>query len=177
MKTLLFLAAFLPTTAFCQGFLPRWEMSLSTDANSFSDPGGGHNQIALAFRPGLFVLPGLSLEPEIAWAAFRGQSPAVNASGNISYSYGMGYNTFVPFVLVGYGAGNGFPFYQPLQKDATYLSAITFLNAGGGLKIMVLGGRSLVRIEYRYQAFKADIHGFKENVFARRILVGFSILL
>lgn len=177
MKTLLFLIAFLPAAAFCQGFMPRWEMSLSTDANSFSDASGGHSQISLAARPGFFVIQGLSVEPELAWAGFKGQAPALSVSGNLSYNYGMGYNTFVPFVLVGYGAGNGFPFYQPIQKDATYLSAITFLNAGCGLKIMALGGRSLIRVEYRYQAFKADLQGVKENVFARRILIGFSVLL
>ncbi len=177
MKTLLFLITFLPVTAFCQGFLPRWEMSLSTDANSFSDGRGGHSQVALAFRPGFYVIEGLSVEPEVSWAGFRGQAPAMNMSGNLSYSYGMGYNVVVPFVLAGYGIGNGFPFYQPIQKTGTYLSAINFFNAGGGLKIMVLGGRSLVRIEYRYQAFKADLSGIKQNVFARRLLLGFSILL
>lgn len=177
MKALLFLIAFIPATAFSQGFLPRWEMSLSTDANSFSAGGQAHNQIGLAFRPGLYIIDGLSIEPEVFWGTAKGQSPAYNASANLSYSYGMGYNMFVPFVLVGYGEGNGFPFFEPLQKDANYLSAISFLNAGGGLKIMTFGGRSLVRIEYRYQAFNADLFGFQQKVYARRILVGFSVLL
>lgn len=179
MKTLLFLITFVPATAFCQGFLPRWEMSLSTDLNSFSDPGGSQSQLALAFRPGLFIVQGLSVEPEFFWGAIKQQSPALNLSGNLSYSYGMGYNMFVPFVLVGYGAGNGFPFYEPMAKayGAADLSAITFLNAGGGIKIMTFGGRSLVRIEYRYQAFNAHLGGVTTKVFARRILVGFSILL
>jgi len=89
----------------------------------------------------------------------------------------MGYNVFVPFVLVGYGVGNGFPFYEPLPRQAANLTAISFLNAGGGLKIMLLGGRSLLRLEYRYQAFNADLYGYKENLFARRVLIGFSVLL
>lgn len=179
MKTLLFLITFVPATAFCQGFLPRWEMSLSTDMNSFSDAGGAHSQLALAFRPGLFLVQGLSVEPEFFWGTMKGQAPALNLSGNLSYSYGMGYNMFVPFVLVGYGAGNGFPFYEPMPKEygALHPYSIAFLNAGGGLKIMTFGGRSLVRIEYRYQAFNADLGGVTYKVFARRILVGFSVLL
>ncbi len=152
-------------------------MSLSTDANSFCDSRGSHNQVSAAFRPGLFIVDDLSVEPELFWGTTKGQAPALNLSGNVSYSYGMGHNMFVPFVLVGYGAGNGFPFYEPLQKNANYLSAITFLNAGGGLKVMTLGGRALIRLEYRYQAFTADLYGFKENVFARRLLIGFSVLL
>ena len=177
MKTLVLLIALIPATAFCQRFMPRWEMSLSTDANSFSDSRGSHNQVSLAFRPGLFIVDGLSVEPELFWGTTKGRAPALNLSGNISYSYGMGQNIFVPFVLVGYGAGNGFPFYEPLQKNANYLSAITFLNAGGGLKVMMLGGRALIRLEYRYQAFTADLYGVKGNVFARRFMVGFSVLL
>ncbi len=177
MKTLLLILALVPSTAFCQGFLPRWEMSLSTDANSFSDSRGGHNQVSLAFRPGFFIIQGLSVEPELFLGIAKGQAPALNLSGNLCYSYGMGYNVFVPFVLIGYGAGNGFPFYEPLQRDATYYSAIKFLNAGCGLKVMTLGGRALLRVEYRYQAFTADIKDMNENVFARRLLIGFSVLL
>ncbi len=177
MKTILLLITLIPASAFCQGFMPRWEMSVSMDANSFSAPDGAHNQVGLAFRPGLFIVDGLSVEPEIYGGAAKGQAPALNLSGNLSYSYGMGHNVFVPFVLVGYGAGNGFPFSQPIQKDTPNLTAITFLNAGAGLKIMTLGGRALLRLEYRYQDFKANAYGLKGNVYARRVLVGFSVLL
>lgn len=177
MKTLIFLIALMPATAFCQGFMPRWELSLSTDANSFSDSRGSHNEVSFAFRPGLYIVDGLSVEPEVFGGTTKGRAPALNVSGNLSYSYGMGLHTFVPFVLVGYGSGNGFPFNEPLQRNANYLSAITFLNAGGGLKVMTLGGRALIRLEYRYQAFTADLYGIKENVYARRFLVGFSVLL
>ncbi len=177
MKTLLVLIALAPAAAFAQGFMPRWEMSLSADANSFSDPNGGHNQVSFAVRPGFFPIADLSIEPELFVGTLKGRSPAINLSGNLSYSYGMGKHEFVPFVLAGYGAGNGFPFELPIQKDASYLSAIKFLNLGGGLKIMTLGGRALLRIEYRYQAFTADLLGVKENAYARRLLVGFSVLL
>ncbi len=152
-------------------------MSLSADANSFSDGGGSHNQVSLAFRPGLFIIEGLSVEPELFVGTMKGRAPALNLSGNLSYSYGMGHNVFVPFVLVGYGAGNGLPFGQPLVRQGNYLSAVTFLNAGAGLKVMVIGGRALVRVEYRYQAFKTDLYGVKGNTYARRLLVGFSVLL
>ncbi|HEY9164705.1 MAG TPA: hypothetical protein VIS48_00940 [Candidatus Kryptonia bacterium] len=177
MKTLLFLILLVPAVGFCQGFHPRWEMSLSTDANSFSSPGGNNNYASLAVRPGLFLVEGLSIEPEFLSAVAKGIPPALNVSGNLSYSYGIGYNVVVPFALVGYGVGDGLPFNQPLIRSAGYMTGIRFLNLGAGLKIMTLGGRALFRVEYRYQDFDEVYLRSSPHVYARRILLGFSVLL
>lgn len=182
MKTLAFIILFAPAVGSCQGFLPRWEMSASVDANSFSNSiGSRQNQyVSLAFRPGFYPVlgVGLSVEPELFLGATKGQAPAVNLSGNISYSLGMGYWGFVPFVLAGYGLGDGIPFYQPLVRTpGTTPSAINLYNVGGGLKIMALGGRGLIRLEYRYQEFNATAPSTPVRVFARRLLVGFAVLL
>jgi hypothetical protein len=191
MKTFLVIA-FFPALAFCQGFLPRWELSLAADVNSVSS----RNQyVFLQGRAGFYPLvgEGLSIEPELTFGrtnetvdyngASYGKTNPVNAyniSGNISYGYGMGYWPAVPFVLIGYGVGDGVPFYQPMSEETNLKSktAVSVLNMGAGVKIMTLGGRGLFRLEYRYQAFTESLYrGGNRHVFGRRILLGVSVLL
>jgi len=178
MKTILVVILF-PVMGFCQGFLPRWEMSLSTDANSYTNTdGSGSNQyISIGFRPGFYIVEGLSVEPELFWGATKGNPSSFNLSGNISYSYGMGHSAFVPFVLVGGGGGDGIPFNFPLQRTVGRISTISLINAGGGLKVMALGGRALLRIEYRYQRFNVPYSGYSNKIDANHILLGFGVLL
>jgi len=175
MKSLILILLF-PAMAMCQGFLPRWEMSLSADVNNIS---ATQSYVSFAFRPGFYPIlgEGLSIEPEVVYGRANGIS-ASNISGNISYSLEMGYWPFVPFLLVGYGVGDGIPFYQPMPKEAVSSSTgVSVLNIGGGVKVMALGGRGLLRLEYRYQGFSEDFSGFTGHVYGRRLLLGFSVLL
>lgn len=183
MRKLLVFVLLFPAAGFCQGFLPRWELSLSADANSFSVSSlgqGNHQYVSVSISPAFYPVLGLGLaiEPELAVGAIKGEPPAFNLAGNVTYSYGMGYWPVVPFVLVGYGTGNGVPFYQPMQRyGAATLSSIEVFNGGLGIKVMTLGGRALLRVEYRYQAFynrKSDPY---IRIFARRLLLGFDVLL
>ncbi len=181
MKKLLLLIVLFPSVGFCQGFLPRWELSLSTDLNSYSLNGQSESYASVAFRPGFYPVLGLglSIEPELFVGAAKGEAPAINLSGNIAYSYGMGYWPVVPFAEVGFGMGDGIPFNQPLQREVGIVpSGIQFYNAGVGVKIMTLGGRALLRIEYRYQAFKPRTPPpYPLKIEANRILIGFGVLL
>lgn len=184
MKKLLFLLVLFPAVGYSQGFLPRWEMSLSTDANSYTGQGVSQSYFSLAFRPGFYPILGLgfSIEPELFVGAAKGRAPALNVSGNLSYSFGMGYWPVVPFVEAGYGAGNGMPFYQPMQKEPgiTSTTGEKLLSVGGGIKVMVLGGRGLLRVEYRYQNFRVGSHFLEANyldVDANRLMLGFGVLL
>lgn len=189
MKKILLILLF-PSMAFCQGFLPRWEMSLSTDLNSYSSDGnGGAQYLSLAFRPGFYPMldVGLSIEPELVYAQVSGIS-RTNISGNLSYSYELGYWPVVPFVLVGYGIGNSVPYNVANNKypwpQTTSSTGVSFINAGCGVKVMTFGGRGLLRVEYRYQDFSgtfpkdaAHHASYKDQVFGRRLLLGFSVLL
>jgi len=174
MRTFLIIILF-PAIAFCQGFLPRWEMSLSGDMNSISS---SNQYISLAFRPGFYPIPGegLSIEPEVFYGRADGID-AVNVSGNLSYSLEMGYWPAAPFALVGFGLGDGIPFYQPMTRVTNGSTDVSLLNIGCGVKIMALGGRGLLRIEYRYQGFSEKFTGFTAHVYGRRLLLGFAILL
>lgn len=176
MKTILVIILF-PVLGVCQGFLPRWEMSVSGDVNSYSNSNGSTWYAALAFRPGLFIDYGFSVEPELFCGVSKGNSNAENISGNLCYNYGMGYSVVVPFVLVGYGIGNGVPFNQPLRRETDNSTGVSLVNAGGGLKIMALGGRALLRAEYQYQSFTVKYTNFTDHIHANRLLLGFSVLL
>lgn len=182
MRKLVLMILLFPAVGFCQGFLPRWEMSLSADANSLSPSStvGSNEYLSLSFRPAFYPIlgSGLAIEPELAVGATKGESPAFNITGNISYSLGMGYWPVVPFALVGYGMGDGIPFYQPMQRFLnTTLSGIQIYNAGIGVKVMTLGGRALLRVEYRYQVFHAVPPQPNLRIYARRILIGIGVLL
>ncbi len=177
MKTFLVIILF-PTLAFCQGFLPRWELSLSGDINSVT---ASNQYISLEGSAGFYPLlgEGLSIEPEAAFGRTNGQN-AYNVSGNLSYGYGMGYWPVVPFVLVGYGLGDGIPFYQPMPQvnGLSSNTGVSVINIGGGAKVMALGGRALLRLEYRYQAFTESLYGGgSRNVYGRRVLLGVALLL
>ncbi len=181
MKRILLLIALYPTVGFCQGFLPRWEMSLSADANSYTYHNASQGYVALAFRPGFYPVLGLglSVEPELAFGAIKGTAPAFDLSGNLLYNFGMGYWPVVPFLEAGYGVGNGIAFYQPMTRErGVGLTGVKFLNLGGGLKIMILGGRALLRVEYRYQQYSDFTYPFSHfSAVANRFLLGFGVLL
>lgn len=177
MKKILVILLF-PAMAFCQGFLPRWEVSLSGDVNTVT---ASNQYISLDARAGFypFLGEGLSVEPELAFGRTNSKN-ATNLSGNLSYGYGMGYWPAVPFVLVGYGVGNGIPFYQPMPQESGLNSStgVSVLNIGGGVKGMALGGRALFRLEYRYQGFNEDLwKKSAKHVYGRRILLGVAVLL
>jgi len=177
MRSFLVILLF-PAMAFCQGFLPRWELSLSGDINTVT---AIHQYISLEGRAGFYPIlgEGLSVEPEAAFGRTNAKN-AVNVSANVSYGYGMGYWPAVPFVLAGYGMGNGIPLDVPMpqQVGVTSNTGVGFINAGGGVKIMAFGGRGLFRVEYRYQAFTESLTGgATSHVYARRILLGVSVLL
>ena len=177
MKKLFLIILLVPTIGWGRGFIPRWEISMSTDANSFSTSTGSSDYVTLAIRPGFYIMEGLSIEPEAFWGVAKTSHPELNYSGNLSYGYGMGHNMVVPFVLAGYGAGNGVPFNQPISRSATFMTGIRFFNAGAGLKVMAIGGRALFRLEYRYQDFMMVYHKPYSHMFARRVLFGVAVLL
>ncbi|HUI29201.1 MAG TPA: outer membrane beta-barrel protein [Candidatus Acidoferrales bacterium] len=174
MKTLLVILLF-PAMALCQGFLPRWELSLSGDVNSISS---NNSYVSFDFRSGFYPIlgEGLSIEPELSYGRTKGIN-AADISGNLSYGVEMGYWPVVPFVLLGYGLGDGIPFYEPMTRATKNSTDVSVLNVGLGAKVMAFGGRGLIRLEYRYQGFSENFSGFTGHVYGRRLLLGIAILL
>ena len=113
------------------------------------------NAISLAIRPGVFLVPRLEFESEFFWLTVKGGTPAISISGNLSYNFTMPKVPVVPFVLVGYGIGNGVPEYGRLSGRSSSDMNIPVLNLGVGAKVF-LAKRVAFRAEYRYQRYTQD---------------------
>jgi hypothetical protein len=142
-----------------------WEMSLSATMGSVSSSteytyGGktstyeseANTYLSLAIRPGFFVVDGLSIEPELLWTAIEGDQPAIAVLGGLSYTFAIPESPIAPFILVGYGIGNGIPIAQRLIGRTSSDFDVSTLNAGGGLKVFVSPNVAF-RAEYRYQRY------------------------
>lgn len=79
-----------------------WELSLSGTCGFYSQSyeisGSSYNSssnsdyrgyISLAFRPGVYIVDGLALEPEFFFLSMKDESPAFNFSGNLSYNFSI----------------------------------------------------------------------------------------
>jgi hypothetical protein len=142
-----------------------WELSLSATMGSVASSteytyggktstyeGDAETYLSLALRPGFFVVDGLSIEPELLWTAIEGDQPAIAVLGGLSYTFAITESPIAPFILVGYGIGNGIPITQRLIGRTSSEFDVSALNAGGGLKIFVSPNVAF-RAEYRYQRY------------------------
>jgi opacity protein-like surface antigen len=142
-----------------------WEMSMSASMGSVSSAteytyggktstyeGEAESYISLAFRPGYYIIDGLSFEPELVWTATEGNEPAIAVLAGLSYTFTIPQSPVAPFILVGYGIGNGIPVAQRLIGRTSNEFDVAALNAGGGLKVFVSPNIAF-RAEYRYQRY------------------------
>jgi Outer membrane protein beta-barrel domain len=142
-----------------------WELSLSATMGSVSSSteytyggktstyeGEAETYLSLAIRPGFFVVDGLSIEPELLWTAIEGDRPAIAVLGGLSYTFTIPESPVAPFILVGYGIGNGIPIAQRLIGRTSSDFDVSALNVGGGLKVFVSPNVAF-RAEYRYQRY------------------------
>ena len=174
-----------------------WELSLSGAAGSIGGTsewsgtyGSGSSDqdaqsfLTLLFRPGLYIVDGLSIEPEFHWTAIEDAPPALSLSGNLAYTFRAPASTVAPFVLVGYGVANTVPVLDRalfrLSKDMD----ISVLNVGAGLKLF-LSESVAMRVEYRYQTYRqenTDSYGpftetYKQTYRLHNVFFGFSVFL
>jgi len=125
------------------------ELSLSggIQANGFRDP----NNFFISSRVGCDVVKGLKLEPELMSVFASGLSPVYMFNGNVIYNF-ITNKRSIPFVLIGYGIANTFPFINWPLKEKDFNVGV--LNAGIGVKIFLEKGPAF-RIEYRFQKFSS----------------------
>jgi len=142
-----------------------WELSLSgylgmvKQSSEWSSPtGSGTSEgeakgyVLLAVRPGYYITEGFMVEPEILWTAQEDYPPCFAISANIAYNFNIPDTHITPFVLAGYGIGNGIPITHRLTSRLSDKLDINVLNLGAGLKIFVSEPIAL-RIEYRHQSY------------------------
>jgi opacity protein-like surface antigen len=140
--------------------------------------------VSLVVRPGFYVVDGLELEPEVYLTAVDGSPPAIALSGNLAYNISIPESRVTPFLLVGYGVGNGIPVLGRLLTRSSADLDITVLNAGAGVKVFIVDHVAF-RVEYRHQRFSYEDSGgsapfffttkFSQNF--NNILFGLSVFL
>ena len=160
---ILVLAAAAPAQRRAAAFKPSTELSFSLAAGQTRsvyrvESDGGVSQYEssqaygiLAMRSGFFFAPWLSFEPEFLVSARDGALPVHALSANFSFMYLIPRTPVAPFILLGYGAGNGVPHAGRLSDRATNEPwDVRLANAGIGAKFFVASSGA-IRVEYRFQ--------------------------
>jgi len=158
-----------------------WEMSVAGTFGSYSlstngNDGESTSLVSIAARPGYYVIDGLSIEPELYWTAIEDELPIFNIAANVSYTFRVAESGVSPFLLAGYGVGNGIPIFQRLIFRSSDEMDVSVLNVGGGVKFFVTTSVAL-RAEYRFQQFNQDEDSFETTANWHTILLGFSVFL
>ncbi len=173
----------------------KFELStaLSFESISFHYPGepaGFEDTISfinLPIRFGWFIWQGLEFEPELMLTRYHSHyvdpgnydekysETGWVLSGNLLYNFKLKNSPFVPFVLAGFGFGNGIPFagyterYDPGAKSSTP-------NLGVGVRYL-FGHIGALRLEYRYRHFRINdpYEGEIDHVTMNSVFVGMSL--
>jgi hypothetical protein len=187
IATVLLLASI--STAVSQTQRGNWEFSVSGAFASYSSKTEGsgptyesesQNVVSLLLRPGYFVIDGLEILPEIYWGASSGEPPSFSFSGNIAYNYLIPGSRVAPFVLAGYGIGNGVPILERMVGRSSDAFDITVLNLGGGAKVFVTKSVAL-SAEYRYQQFGQELtngsYTTKHTYYFHNVFLGVSFFV
>jgi opacity protein-like surface antigen len=145
----------------------------------------------IPFRLGIFIWKGLEFEPELMLTAEHykytepgysdtGHSTGYILSGNLLYNFKLnGSPRMIPFVLAGFGFGNGdlegtdVDNYYPIGSPKT-----TLLNLGVGVKYM-FGNIAALRFEYRFRGgrikYTEDLTEYTDKVNFHTFLLGLSL--
>ena len=160
------------------------ELSFSGSYQDYSSASGFSNSgsILLSPRIGIFVLKGLEIEPEALLMVSSGSEPVYMLNGNVSYNFNP-IRKSMPFLLIGYGISNTFPFFNVPVTRVDY--SVNVLNVGFGMKSFVSDDIA-IRLEFRYQKFSGQgstvNYGYysytsKIDMKIRTIQFGFSYFL
>jgi opacity protein-like surface antigen len=128
-------------------------------------------------RLGYYIWKGLEFEPEFKLTSFH-YSGGFNETGtlltlNVAYNFKASPRA-IPFILGGYGFGNGFPHVGFVEKLGDKVNTAT-LNFGAGVKFL-FANIAAIRLEYRYIHLTASETGYPdEKANLHQILVGLSI--
>ncbi len=146
-----------------------WELSLAGNVGSMSATteftGGGRTQtdegeaqayLGLNLRAGYYIVDGFSLEPELYLLAVEKTPPAFNFGANASYTFTIPESPVKPFLIAGYGIGNGIPIMQRLIGRSSGDFDIPVARLGAGVKFLVTKQVAL-KLEYRYERYSYEI--------------------
>ncbi|MGA2363016.1 MAG: outer membrane beta-barrel protein [Candidatus Aminicenantales bacterium] len=136
-------------------------------------------------RLGYFIWKGLEFEPELMLTAqhesysggYTYNQTGWLLSGNLLYNFKLNKSPrLLPFILAGFGFGNGVPYAGYVEKYDVGAKA-TFPNLGVGLKYL-FGNIAALRLEYRYrhERIKVTSEGtYVEKVTLNGLFLGLSL--
>jgi opacity protein-like surface antigen len=128
--------------------------SQTSKSNDYTYEGESRLYLTTSLRVGYYFLDSFQFEPELFVYYSENNQPMYNINGNFAYNYNIPESSIKPFVLLGYGLGNSYPF---LPSSGAFIRVkndfnIGCFNAGAGIKVFV--NKSVaIRIEYRYQRY------------------------
>jgi hypothetical protein len=143
----------------------------------------------MPFRFGFFLWKGLEFEPELLLTAenYKYVSPDFTKkvhstgwllSGNMLYNFKLKSPRLIPFILAGYGFGNGD--LEGTDVDEYYGTnpKTTLLNLGAGLKYL-FGNIGALRLEYRFRGgrikYTEGTTQYSDKVNYHMVLLGLSL--
>jgi opacity protein-like surface antigen len=173
----------------------RFELStgLSFEAYSYHYPGepAGYSDtetyINLPIRFGWYIWKGLEFEPELMLTKYHSHEVYPGyyddkynetgwmLSGNLLYNFRLNQSHFMPFILAGFGFGNGIPYAGYVERYDPGAKATT-PNLGVGLKYLI-GNSAALRLEYRYRRFRINDPDEEEidHITSNTIILGLSL--
>ncbi len=145
-----------------------WEFSLAgnfgsqsasseytTGGRTYSNESDATGYVGLDVRVGAYILDAFSVEPEIYFLAVEDSPPAYNIGANLGYTFSILESPVKPFVIAGYGIGNGTPIMQRLLGRSSDEFDIPVLRLGGGVKFFVSRYVAL-KAEFRYERYSHE---------------------
>jgi len=152
----------------------KWEFGVGFSYSNYKFSGDTESEyvLNLPIRAGYYVWKGLEIEPELMLTKFKGSDTGVVFNANLAYNFKTS-GRLKPFLLAGFGFGNGMPVANLVEGDSSITA--TIINGGAGVKYLV-GNSAAIRLEYRYTHDHLKYEGgFSENLNIHQMLVGVSV--
>lgn len=108
--------------------------SVSSSTNSYE--GEARAYLTTSIKAGYIFYQGLEIEPELYTLIAEKSKPSFLISSNLVYNKNISETTLFPFLLIGYGIGNSFPFLTTSNAFIRISNEfdVKCLNAGFGIK-------------------------------------------
>jgi hypothetical protein len=179
------------TRAFSRG---SWELNLSGDFGTQSSEtvvnGKSYGSSEANFYgqlhiiPGIYIVDGLSFEPEVDFLFIKDVDPSYSFIPNISYTHRFPSNSNVAFYArAGYGISNSYNLFGLLLQTSKSAN-VGILNLGVGLKYLISESFCFrTEINYRRTSYtNEETYYFyysktEETLTNIRVLLGFSLIL
>ena len=154
----------------------------SQQKNSFSESNNNSTAFICSLSPAIYVVKGLSIEPEIGLMVADDADPGIFLLGNVSYTYFIPEKSFAPYAKVGFGVTNSMfaiPNVNVFSKTSKDLD-ITVLNLAAGLKILI-NKTAVIKTELNYRKLNySEESGLAKYDFTLNylsILIGMSFVI